>query len=120
MQVIHKKSLYPKPILIALDYIYDNLHTKITLQDLAEATQLSPSHLSKLFHKEMDLTISSYIRKKRIEAAEKSASHRNSTGKLSFERIGRYKKEIDKQLHPISFPNGITSYRRTVYIQSNF
>ncbi len=80
MQVIHKKSLYPKPILIALDYIYDNLHTKITLQDLAEATQLSPSHLSKLFHKEMDLTISSYIRKKRIEAAENMLKFSDYTG----------------------------------------
>lgn len=70
MQIIHKKSLYPKPILIVLDYIYDNLHTKITLNALAEQVHLSPSHLSKLFHKEMGLTISNYIRKKRIEAAE--------------------------------------------------
>lgn len=70
MQMIHRKSLYPKPILIVLDYIYDNLHTKIVLTDLAEQVHLSPSHLSKLFHKEMGITISSYICKKRIEAAE--------------------------------------------------
>ncbi len=70
MQIIHKKSPYPKPIIIVLDYIYDNLHTKITLNALAEQVHLSPSHLSKLFHKVMGLTISSYIRKRRIEAAE--------------------------------------------------
>lgn len=70
MQMIHRKSLYPKPILIVLDYIYDNLHTKIALTDLAEQVHLSPSHLSKLFHKEMGITISNYICKKRIEAAE--------------------------------------------------
>lgn len=70
MQMLHKKSPYPKPILIVLDYIYDNLHTKITLTDLAKQVHLSPSHLSKLFHREMGLTISSYISKKRIEAAK--------------------------------------------------
>lgn len=69
MQMIHKKPRYPKPILVALDYIYDHLHMKITLQALAEAVHLSPSHLSKLFHREMGLTISDYIRKKRVEAA---------------------------------------------------
>ena len=42
---------------------------KITLQALAEEVHLSPSHLSKLFHREMGLTISDYIRKKRVEAA---------------------------------------------------
>ena len=69
MQMIQKKPRYPKPVLVALDYIYDHLHTKITLQALAEAVHLSPSHLSKLFHREMGLTISDYIRKKRVEAA---------------------------------------------------
>ena len=69
MQMIQKKPRYPKPVLVALDYIYDHLHTRITLQALAETVHLSPSHLSKLFHREMGLTISDYIRKKRVEAA---------------------------------------------------
>lgn len=69
MQLLHKARLYPKPVIICLDYIYDNLHTKITLEKLAEAAGLSPSYLSKLFHKEVGLTISGYITKKRIEAA---------------------------------------------------
>ena len=55
---------------LCLDYIYDNLHTKITLEKLAEITKLSPAYLSKLFHKEVGYTVSGYIIRKRIEAAE--------------------------------------------------
>lgn len=70
MRVIIKKGLYSKPILICLDYIYDKLHYKISLNDLAECTGLSAPYLSKLFHKEVGVTISQYISQKRIEAAE--------------------------------------------------
>lgn len=70
MQLLHKAALYPKPVILCLDYIYDNLHTRLTLEKLAEVADLSPSYLSKLFHKEVGLTVSAYITKKRIEAAE--------------------------------------------------
>ncbi|MGN0687809.1 MAG: helix-turn-helix domain-containing protein [Oscillospiraceae bacterium] len=70
MQIIRKQNRYPKAVIICLDYIYDNLHTKITLDKLAEITALSPAYLSKLFHKEVGMTVSAYITKKRIEAAE--------------------------------------------------
>lgn len=70
MQLLHKAALYPKPVILCLDYIYDNLHTKLTLETLSEIAGLSPSYLSKLFHKEVGLTVSAYITKKRIEAAE--------------------------------------------------
>lgn len=70
MHVIQKTSAFSKSILVCLDFIYDNLHTKITLEQLAEKVNLSPSYLSKLFHKEVGFTISAYITKKRIEAAE--------------------------------------------------
>lgn len=70
MQVIQKTNQYPKTIMMCLDYIYDNLHTKITLEQLADRAGLAPTYLSKLFHKEVGMTISSYILKKRIEASE--------------------------------------------------
>ncbi len=70
MQLIRKQNRYPRAITVCLDYIYDNLHTKITLDKLAEITSLSPAYLSKLFHKEVGMTVSAYITKKRIEAAE--------------------------------------------------
>lgn len=70
MSIIRKKNRYPRSVTLCLDYIYDNLHTKITLERLAELTKLSPAYLSKLFHKEVGLTVSGYISLKRIEAAE--------------------------------------------------
>lgn len=70
MKLLNKAAFYPKSVIICLDYIYDNLHTRLSLEKLAEIAGLSPSYLSKLFHKEVGLTVSAYITKKRIEAAE--------------------------------------------------
>jgi AraC-like DNA-binding protein len=70
MKVIHKNGLYTKPILVCLDYIYDNLHNKITLDELAEKAGLSPTYLSAQFHSEVGVTIKQYIIGQRIEAAE--------------------------------------------------
>lgn len=70
MHAIIKKGLYSKPIIVCLDLIYDNLHNKITLNDLADKVGLSAPYLSKLFHREVGVTVSQYISQKRIEAAE--------------------------------------------------
>lgn len=70
MHIILKTNLYSRPVVICLDYIYDNLHTKITLDDLAGKANLSPTYLSRLFHKEVGMTVSQYITAKRMEAAQ--------------------------------------------------
>ncbi len=70
MHLLHKKTLYPKPVMVCMDYIYENLHTKITLPILAKTAGLSPSYLSRLFRRETGLTVSEYIIRKRVEAAE--------------------------------------------------
>lgn len=70
MQILHKNSLHSKAVILCIDYIYDNLHTKITLERLSEIANMSCSHLSRIFHKEMGITISKYIIQKRMEAAE--------------------------------------------------
>ena len=79
MQIIHKTNIYPKPVILCLDYIYNNLHTKITLDKLAEVSRMSPTYISKLFHKEVGITISGYIVKKRIEAAENMLKYSDHT-----------------------------------------
>ena len=70
MHVIIKDKLFSKPVAICVDYIYNHLHCKITLKELAEKAGLSESYLSKLFRREMGVTVSQYISQKRIEAAE--------------------------------------------------
>lgn len=71
MRSIRRKTMYSKPVIVCLEYIYAHLHTKITLDDLAKETKLSATYLSKLFHKEVGIPVSQYMMQKRIEAAEK-------------------------------------------------
>lgn len=66
---------YSKPTSLCIDYIYDHLHTRITLKTLAAHVQLSPAHLSRLFKYETGQTISKYIQNKKIETAIRMLEH---------------------------------------------
>ena len=46
------------------------MSSRITIKELAEYTDLSPSYLSRLFKKELGISISDYISEKKIEKAE--------------------------------------------------
>lgn len=59
-----------KPIMECIDYIYYHLHEKITLQALSDAVGLTPNYLAALFKKEKGMTVQTYIRSRRIEAAK--------------------------------------------------
>ena len=69
IQSLDKKKSYSKPVSICLDYIYNHLHEPISVQDLADLADLSPSYLSTLFKSEMGESISEYIMSKKMEAA---------------------------------------------------
>lgn len=77
MLVLQKKHCCSKPISLCLDYIYSHIHDKITISQLAEYTNLSPSHLCKLFKKELGLSISDYIRSKKIDTAKNLLNYSN-------------------------------------------
>lgn len=70
MKRFSKGTVYSKPIITAMDYVYDNLHSKISEEDIAESCGLSKSYLSRLFHKEVGVTLSAYIAVKRVETAQ--------------------------------------------------
>lgn len=70
MRRLKTEQVYSKPICQCLDYIYDYLHTPISLEDLATHVNLTPSYLSALFKKQVGTTISAYIRALRIDAAK--------------------------------------------------
>lgn len=70
MQQQKQKKVFSKPISLCIDFIYDNLHSKISLDDLSEVSNLSPSYISKLFHLEVGTTVNQYIMSKKIEAAK--------------------------------------------------
>ena len=53
-----------------MDYIYYHLHERIRLEDVADASGLSPNYLNSLFRKKKGISIQKYICSKRIEAAK--------------------------------------------------
>lgn len=70
MLLLQKKPILSKSIVLCTEYIYNHIHDRITVEDLADFTELSPSYLSRLFKKELGISISDYIREKKIEKAQ--------------------------------------------------
>ncbi len=67
---LQNENAFSRPVLRTIDYVDRHLHSTIRLNDIAEEADVSPNYLSALFTKEMKMTISRYIRKRRIEASE--------------------------------------------------
>lgn len=70
MLLLKKNAVISKSIVLCMEYIYNNISHRITVQDLADYTSLSPSYLSRLFKKELGIAISDYIIEKKIEKAQ--------------------------------------------------
>lgn len=70
MRDLQKQQVYSKPVVLCIDYIYSHLHSRITVQTLAQYVKLNDSYLSKLFKKETGVTISSYIMDKKIDTSK--------------------------------------------------
>jgi AraC-like DNA-binding protein len=70
MKNLRKSKICSKHIAVCIDYICDSLHTRIYVEKLAELVDLNPAYLSRLFKKEVGVTISQYIQDKKIETAQ--------------------------------------------------
>lgn len=70
MNEIRNSQILSKPIVLCIDYIYSHIHYRITIAELADYLKLSESYLSKLFHKEMGVSLSQYILDLKIEKAK--------------------------------------------------
>lgn len=64
-----KSSILSKPVVQCVDYIYSHIKERITVTALAEYTGLSESYLSRIFKQNLGISISDYIREKKIEKA---------------------------------------------------
>jgi AraC family transcriptional regulator len=69
MKSLRSLGGYSRPVIKAIDYIYDHLQEKITLTDIASSSGMQKNYLCALFKKETGSTIFSYVMKLRIEAA---------------------------------------------------
>lgn len=69
MKLLQKNLGTTKPVTMCIEYIYTHIKERITIEDLAGHTGLSPSYLSRLFMLETGTSISIFIREKKIEKA---------------------------------------------------
>lgn len=60
-----------RPVSEAIFYISKNLYQNISLTDICQTLHFNPSYLSRLFKKEMNMTISEFIMKEKIEEAKR-------------------------------------------------
>ena len=61
------------------DYISQNYHHKIYLEDIAEAIGISQGHLSRIFRRDMGMKIQEYILKFRVERAANLLKYSDAT-----------------------------------------
>lgn len=75
---------YSETVLKAQEYIGANLSAKLTVTQVADAMFLSPSKLQKLFRKELNISVGSYIDKRLMYFAEREVRRGEcSLGELS-------------------------------------
>ncbi len=70
MRIALKDKNLSRAVSLALDYIYAHLSERITIKDLAKHTGVSASFLSREFSNELGISISDYIRDKKIEMSQ--------------------------------------------------
>lgn len=69
MVMLKKSAILSKPLVLCIDYIYAHINERITIDSLAEYTNLSTSYLSRLFKQNIGTSVSDYIREKKIDKA---------------------------------------------------
>ncbi len=70
MRNLRKRIASSKQVAEAIDYIYVHIMARITIQDLASAISVSPAHLSRIFKQETGISVSEYIRQRKIDMAK--------------------------------------------------
>lgn len=64
------ESKYEYPISKMIDYIYQNITSKITVTDLCNITHLSADYISRLFNQKVGMSITDYIQIKKVESSK--------------------------------------------------
>ena len=70
MRSLKKFAASSKQVAEAIDYIYLHILERITINDLANAIAISPAYLSRIFKQEIGVSISDYIRQRKLEVAK--------------------------------------------------
>ncbi len=103
MLLLKNSTIISKSILLCTEYIYNHIHDRITINDLADITNLSASYLSRLFRKELGIAVSDYIREKKIEKAQNLLKYSDFTSieianYLAFSSQSHFIQTFEKQV----------------------
>ena len=71
MHKLTKNGLYSHYIIKAFEFINTHLNTKITINSIAQATNISPNYLSAIFKKETGVLLSEYIKTAKMHEAKR-------------------------------------------------
>lgn len=85
----HKETIMGQAVFRTLRLIDNNVLDIENVNQLAEQIGYSASYLSRVFHQQMKITISDYIKKKKVEAAKEMLSNGMSVKDVSI-RLGYY------------------------------
>ena len=75
MRMRRKQAAASRQVSEAIDYIYDHISERITVEDLAQAIYISPAYLSRIFKQEVGISVSDFIRERKIYAARNLLSY---------------------------------------------
>ena len=110
-----KLDIESKPVVMCIDYIHKHIKNRITMKELSAELNLSESYISKIFHKEMGVSISQYIKQVKIDKAKNLLQF----SEFSINEIASYL-SFSSQSHFISVFQKVTGMTPNKYRTNNF
>lgn len=101
-----------KPILLAVQYVNTHFSEQISLEEVAEASNVSPTYLSKLFKSEMQVGFNEFLTQVRLEESERLLSETNLPVREIATRVGYLDEKYYSKLFKKSTGIKPTEYRR--------
>lgn len=102
MRRIRRSDAGSRQIRQCKEYIYAHIKERITIEELADELGVSAGYLSRMFRKETGDTVSSYIRRQKIEMAENMLRYSDYTlieiaNRLSFSSQSHFIQQFREQ-----------------------
>lgn len=102
MRALRMDNIFSKHVVLAIEYINAHIQDRILVPELAEYLGLNDAYFSKLFKKETGVSVSDFIRLKKIDAAKHMLKHSdysclNISQFLSFSTQSHFIQAFKKQ-----------------------
>ena len=115
MESLKHKNPYSRPVSLVVDYVYEHLHEKISLSEMADSVSYGKTYLCDVFRKETGFTIGEYILERKIEAAKNMLRYSD----YSSSDIGNYL-GFSSHSHFIAVFKKVTGETPREYRNANF